>query len=140
MVSLVSTPYWRFGLFCFVALLQVQYLVSRWGTDPNSLGCYSYDLVGKPNDVYDKLRAPLGNLFFGGEAVSLDNQGSVHGAYSAGVMAAENCEKYLLEKQGPMEKLPLASVSHEMLEALVPLQISRMWFVFGQLVLATWWL
>jgi len=106
--------------------LQVQYLVSRWGTDPNSLGCYSYDLVGKPNDVYDKLRAPLGNLFFGGEAVSLDNQGSVHGAYSAGVMAAENCEKYLLEKQGPMEKLPLASVSHEMLEALVPLQISRM--------------
>ena len=70
--------------------------MSRWGTDPNSLGCYSYDLVGKPTDVYDKLRAPLGNLFFGGEAVSLDNQGSVHGAYSAGVMAAENCESYLL--------------------------------------------
>ncbi|WVY94087.1 hypothetical protein V8G54_033175 [Vigna mungo] len=104
----------------------VQYLVSRWGTDPDSLGCYSYDLVGKPIDVYDKLRAPLGNLFFGGEAVSLDNQGSVHGAYSAGVMAAENCEKYLLEKQGPVEKLRLASVTHEMLEALVPLQISRM--------------
>ncbi|KAK7388228.1 hypothetical protein VNO78_23039 [Psophocarpus tetragonolobus] len=26
---------------------------------------YSYDLVGKPIDVYDKLRAPLGSLFFG---------------------------------------------------------------------------
>ncbi|KAG4975056.1 hypothetical protein JHK84_032172 [Glycine max] len=104
----------------------VQYLVSRWGTDPNSLGCYSYDLVGKPLDVYDKLRAPLGNLFFGGEAVSLDNQGSVHGAYSAGVMAAENCETYLLEKLGHAEKLSLASVRHEMLETLIPLQISRM--------------
>ncbi|KAH1196808.1 putative polyamine oxidase 4 [Glycine max] len=104
----------------------VQYLVSRWGTDPNSLGCYSYDLVGKPTDVYDKLRAPLGNLFFGGEAVSLDNQGSVHGAYSAGVMAAENCESYMLEKLGHAEKLSLASVRHEMLETLIPLQISRM--------------
>ena len=109
-----------------MGLLQVQYLVSRWGTDPNSLGCYSYDLVGKPTDVYDKLRAPLGNLFFGGEAVSLDNQGSVHGAYSAGVMAAENCESYLLEKLGHVEKLSLASVRHEMLETLIPLQISRM--------------
>ncbi|KAF5794650.1 putative spermine oxidase [Helianthus annuus] len=29
----------------------VQYLVSRWGTDPNSLGCYSYDVVGKPSDI-----------------------------------------------------------------------------------------
>ncbi|XP_060194696.1 probable polyamine oxidase 4 [Lycium barbarum] len=33
----------------------VQYLVSRWGTSPDSLGCYSYDLVGKPMDVYDRL-------------------------------------------------------------------------------------
>ncbi|XP_028768784.1 probable polyamine oxidase 4 [Neltuma alba] len=106
----------------------VQYLVSHWGTDPNTLGCYSYDLVGKPDDVYDRLRAPVGNLFFGGEAVSLDHQGSVHGAYSAGVMAADNCQRYLLAKQGHlMEKLPLVtSVRHEMLETAIPLQISRM--------------
>ncbi|KAK6912347.1 Amine oxidase [Dillenia turbinata] len=103
----------------------VQYLVSRWGTDPNSLGSYSYDLVGMPEDVYDRLRAPLGNLFFGGEAVSLDHQGSVHGAYSAGVMAAGNCKSYLLEKLGSLVKLQLASFREEMLEATVPLQISR---------------
>ncbi|KAL2333173.1 hypothetical protein Fmac_014386 [Flemingia macrophylla] len=103
----------------------VQYLVSRWGTDPNSLGCYSYDLVGKPNDVYDKLRAPVGNLFFGGEAVSVDNQGSVHGAYSAGVLAAENVERYISKSQGQQQQ-PLVSVRHEMLETLIPLQISRM--------------
>ncbi|RYQ99519.1 hypothetical protein Ahy_B07g087458 isoform B [Arachis hypogaea] len=107
----------------------VQYLVSRWGTDPNSLGCYTYDLVGKPEDVYDRLRMPVGNLFFGGEAVCMDDhQGSVHGAYSAGMMAAENCQRYLLEKLGHVQNnLPLVSVvRHEMLETTNILQISRM--------------
>ncbi|XP_014505323.1 probable polyamine oxidase 4 [Vigna radiata var. radiata] len=106
----------------------VQYFVSHWGTDPNSLGCYACDLVGKPDDVYERLRAPLGNLFFGGEAVSMDDhQGSVHGAYSAGVMAAENCQRHLLQKQGHRENLPLVSaVRHEMFETTIPLQISRM--------------
>ncbi|XP_062150884.1 probable polyamine oxidase 4 isoform X1 [Alnus glutinosa] len=105
----------------------VQYLVSRWGTDPNSLGCYSYDLVGKPEDLYDRLRAPLGNLFFAGEAVSVEHQGSVHGAYSAGVMAAENCQRHLLKKLGNMEKqkLPLVSIRDQILKDTVPLQISR---------------
>ena len=106
--------------------MQVQYLVSRWGTDPNSLGCYSYDAVGKPEDLYDRLRAPLGNLFFGGEAVSLENQGSVHGAYSAGVMAAKNCRRLLMERLGSLEMVQLISMRDEVLEATVPLQISRM--------------
>lgn len=104
----------------------VQYLVSRWGTDPNSLGCYSYDLVGNPEDIYDKLRAPLGNLFFAGEAVSVEHQGSVHGAYSAGVMAAENCQRHLLKKLGDMEKLEMVSIRGEILAEAIPLQISRM--------------
>ncbi|CAL2244505.1 unnamed protein product [Prunus armeniaca] len=104
----------------------VQYLVSRWGTDLNSLGCYSLDLVGKPGDIYDRLRAPLGSLFFGGEAVSMDHQGSVHGAYSAGVIAAEDCQRHLLNKFGRLEKLQHAYITDEVLEATVPLQISRM--------------
>jgi polyamine oxidase len=83
-------------------------------------------LVGKPEDLYDRLRAPLGNLFFAGEAVSVENQGSVHGAYSAGVMAAENCQSHLLKKLGNMEKLPLESIRDEILKDTVPLQISRM--------------
>ncbi|KHN39505.1 Putative polyamine oxidase 4 [Glycine soja] len=105
----------------------VQYLVSHWGTDPNSLGCYACDLVGMPDDVYERLRAPVGNLFFGGEAVSMDDhQGSVHGAYSSGVMAAENCQRHLLQKQGHMESLPLVpSVRHEIFETTIPPQISR---------------
>lgn len=104
----------------------VHYLVSRWGTDPNSLGCYSYDVVGMPGDLYERLRAPLGNLFFGGEAVSMDHQGSVHGAYSAGVMAAQNCQNYLLKQPGNLEKLQLVTLGHEILGTAFPLQISRM--------------
>ncbi|KVH92185.1 Amine oxidase [Cynara cardunculus var. scolymus] len=95
--------------------------------NPNSLGCYSYDVVGKPTDIYDRLRAPLGNLFFGGEAVSMENQGSVHGAYSSGVTAAENCRKLLMEKRGFLEKFQILSISDDaILEAAFPLQISRM--------------
>lgn len=107
-------------------MIQVQYLVSRWGTDPNSLGCYSYDVVGKPTDIYERLRAPLGNLFFGGEAVSMENQGSVHGAYSSGVTAAEKCRKLVMERRGFLEKFQIASFSTAILEAAFPLQISRM--------------
>lgn len=109
---------------CFY--VQVQYLVSHWGTDPNSLGCYSYDLVAKPTDVYERLRAPLGNLFFAGEAVSMENQGSVHGAYSSGVMAAENCKRHLNENLGSLEKMQFVSFREELIEATIPLQISRM--------------
>ncbi|MFQ6625507.1 hypothetical protein Gotur_004660 [Gossypium turneri] len=105
----------------------VQYLVSHWGTDPNSLGCYSYDPVGMAGDVYDKLREPLDNLFFGGEAVTEEHQGSVHGAYSSGVLAARNCENHLLERLGDFRKLQLISFSGDaLLEPIFPLQISRM--------------
>ncbi|KAM7497494.1 hypothetical protein LguiA_021908 [Lonicera macranthoides] len=69
----------------------IQWLVSRWGTDENSLGSYSYDRVGRPHNLYEKLRIPVDNLFFAGEATSIDYPGSVHGAYSTGTMAAEDC-------------------------------------------------
>ncbi|KAI3665213.1 hypothetical protein L6452_43836 [Arctium lappa] len=101
----------------------VQHLVSRWGTDLDTLGCYSYDAVGMPTDIYERLRAPLGNLFFGGEAVSMENQGSVHGAYSSGIMAAENCRRLLMERSGFLEKFKIMSFSDD---PEFPLQISRM--------------
>lgn len=77
-------------------------------------------------DLYERLRAPIGNLFFGGEAVSMDHQGSVHGAYSAGVMAAENCQRLLLNRVGIMRNVKVASFQVESLQAASPLQISRM--------------
>ncbi|XP_042040793.1 probable polyamine oxidase 4 isoform X2 [Salvia splendens] len=104
----------------------VQYLVSRWGMEPNIRGCYSYDAVGNSDDIYDRLRASVGNIFFGGEAVSVDHQGSVHGAYSAGVMAAENCERHLMQRMGTLERNPLVACREEIVEITVPLQISRL--------------
>ncbi|KAL2521972.1 putative polyamine oxidase 4 [Forsythia ovata] len=104
----------------------IQYLVSHWGSDPNILGCYSYDAVGNSDDIYDRLREPLGNLFFGGEAVSLDHQGSVHGAYSAGIMAAEYCQRHLMERLGSLERVPVVAFRDEIVEVPVPLRISRL--------------
>ncbi|XP_047335038.1 probable polyamine oxidase 4 [Impatiens glandulifera] len=105
----------------------IQYLVSRWGTDRDSLGCYCYDIVGKPEDVYERLRAPIGNIFFGGEAVSIENEGSVHGAYSAGIMAAENCRAHIMQKIGSIDKIKMVPLSNQVIEATtIPLQISRM--------------
>ncbi|KAH9287770.1 hypothetical protein KI387_031887, partial [Taxus chinensis] len=48
----------------------IRCLVSHWGSDSDSLGCYSYDIVGKPHDLYERLRIPVDNLFFAGEATS----------------------------------------------------------------------
>lgn len=110
-------------------LIQIQYLVSRWGTDPDSLGAYSYDLVGKPLDLYEKLQAPVDNLFFGGEAVSIDHPGAVHGAYSAGILAAKDCQRWcLLKKHGNVDLIKLVS-SEVKAEVETALQISRMWLI-----------
>ncbi|XP_062153379.1 polyamine oxidase 2 isoform X2 [Alnus glutinosa] len=81
----------------------IQYLVSRWGSDVNSLGSYSYDTVGKPHDLYDMLRIPVDNLFFAGEATSANYPGSVHGAFSTGLMAAEDCRMRVLERYGELD-------------------------------------
>lgn len=102
----------------------IHYLVSRWGTDKNSLGSYSYDAVGKPHDLYERLRVPVDNLFFAGEATSADYPGSVHGAYSTGLMAAEDCRMRVLERYGELDLFQ--PVMGEETPMSVPLLISRM--------------
>ncbi|KAK1388721.1 putative polyamine oxidase 2 [Heracleum sosnowskyi] len=101
----------------------IQYLVSHWGTDVNSLGSYSYDIVGKPHDLYERLRIPVDNLFFAGEATSMDYPGSVHGAYATGALAAEDCRMRVLERYGEVDLFQ--PVMGEDTPAFVPLQISR---------------
>ncbi|CAF2123774.1 unnamed protein product [Brassica napus] len=100
------------------AMAPVQYLVSRWGSDVNSLGSYSYDAVGKPHDLSERLRVPVDNLFFAGEATSSSFAGSVHGAYSSGQMAAEECMMRVLDL--------FQLVMGEEGPASVPLLISRL--------------
>ncbi|KAI5433260.1 Polyamine oxidase 2 [Lathyrus oleraceus] len=81
----------------------IQYLVSHWGKDINSLGSYSYDAVGKPHGLYERLRVPVDNLFFAGEATSVLYTGTVHGAFSTGTMAAEDCRMRVLERYGELD-------------------------------------
>nr|XP_015880626.2 polyamine oxidase 2 [Ziziphus jujuba var. spinosa] len=101
-----------------------QYLVSHWGTDVNSLGSYSYDTVGKPHDLYERLRVPVDNLFFAGEATSMNYPGSVHGAFSTGLMAAEDCRMRILERYGELDLFQ--PVMGEEAAVSVPLLISRL--------------
>ncbi|KAL2322431.1 hypothetical protein Fmac_026810 [Flemingia macrophylla] len=102
----------------------IQYLVSRWGSDINSLGSYSYDAVGKSHELLERLRVPVDNLFFAGEATSMSYTGSVHGAYSTGMVAAEDCRMRVLERYGELDLFQPAMGEEAPLS--IPLQISRM--------------
>lgn len=104
---------------------QIRYLVSHWGTDPSSLGCYSYDAVGKPHDLYERLRTPVDNLFWAGEATSQRFPGTVHGAFATGVMAAEECCRRFVEQNRDLELFQQPVMAEEAAD-YTPLQISRL--------------
>jgi monoamine oxidase len=64
-------------------------ICTRWFTDPWSRGGYS---AAKPGhaDARGVLAAPVdGRLFFAGEACSVEDFGTAHGAYLTGIAAAE---------------------------------------------------
>lgn len=67
----------------------IDYQITRWATDPFSLGSYSYNSVGAVPEMRQELAAPLGkSIFFAGEASHQDYFGTAHGAYLSGVRAA----------------------------------------------------
>jgi polyamine oxidase len=124
-LNLLPWAYYRANEIIFIFLnMQIKYLVSRWGSDINSLGSYSYDTVGKSHDLYERLRIPIDNLFFAGEATSISYPGSVHGAFSTGLMAAEACRMRVLERYGELDIFQ--PVMGEEATVSVPLLISRM--------------
>ncbi|CAM6030844.1 unnamed protein product [Sphagnum balticum] len=102
----------------------IQYLVSRWRTDPDARGCYSYDVVGKPHNLYAQLRMPVDNIFFAGEATSERFPGTVHGAFATGVMAGVECRERFTEWYQDLEIFH--PVRAEESELVTPLQISRL--------------
>ncbi len=62
---------------------------SAWGCDPHARGSYSYGKVGGTG-ARAALAAPVdGRLFFAGEACSINDYSTAHGAYRTGVAAAE---------------------------------------------------
>jgi monoamine oxidase len=63
--------------------------IHRWGIDPYARGAYSHALVGKA-DSRSVLAAPVDNrLFFAGEACSVHDYSTAHGAYITGIEAAD---------------------------------------------------
>lgn len=64
--------------------------VTRWRADPFARGSYSFLAVGSSPDDRRALAAPVGDrLFFAGEATSVDNPATAHGALTSGRAAAD---------------------------------------------------
>lgn len=65
--------------------------ITRWASDPFSLGSYSFMKVGATFDDYRSLAAPVEDqLFFAGEATNDKYPDTVHGAYLSGLREAKN--------------------------------------------------
>lgn len=72
----------------------IDYQITRWASDPFSLGSYSYNPVGAVPKMRQELATPLGNsIFFAGEASNEDYFGTAHGAYLSGLRAAQEILK-----------------------------------------------
>lgn len=71
----------------------VGYQITRWGSDPFTLGSYSYLPVGSTPKMRDDLAANINQtIFFAGEATNRLYPGTVHGAYLSGLKAAQDIQ------------------------------------------------
>ena len=69
------------------------HVITRWHNDPYALGSYSHLSPGVSIDNYQIMGKPVNNrLFFAGEATSLTDPATVHGAYLSGIRAAIEVE------------------------------------------------
>ena len=65
-------------------------LRTRWSTNENSFGAYSYTAVGTEMRHFEDLAEEIDNkLFFGGEHTEVDYFSTVHGAYLSGIREAD---------------------------------------------------
>ena len=69
-------------------------IVTRWGSEPFSLGSYSSIPPQATGKDYDTLAAPIGDrVFFAGEATSRSYPATVHGAFLSGEREARRISK-----------------------------------------------
>lgn len=65
-------------------------LRTRWGSNENSFGAYSFTAVGTEMHHFDDLAATVDSkLFFAGEHTEIDYFSTVHGAWLSGIREAE---------------------------------------------------
>lgn len=63
-------------------------IMHNWAGDPYARGAYSFLLHGS-DEAHEELSRPINNtLFWAGEAMSNENESTVHGAYESGLLAA----------------------------------------------------
>jgi len=63
---------------------------TKWQTNENSFGSYSFTAVGTEMQHYDDLAQEVNNkLFFAGEHTNADYFSTVHGAYLSGIREAD---------------------------------------------------
>jgi monoamine oxidase len=69
----------------------IDWQITRWASDPNARGSYSFDALGSTPKMRDALASPLGRrLFFAGEATNRDYFGTAHGAFLSGLRVAKD--------------------------------------------------
>lgn len=68
----------------------IQFLRTKWGSNINSFGSYSFATNGAGALNFDTLSNEVNNkLFFAGEHTESDYRGTVHGAYLSGIREAD---------------------------------------------------
>lgn len=59
----------------------VKHLIQNWSKEPYIQGSYSYSFDGNQKKIVENIKQPVANkIYFAGEALSIENQSTVHGA------------------------------------------------------------
>lgn len=73
----------------------LKHVSQNWSAEPYIQGAYSYTYAGSQKKIIQELNAPLaGKLVFSGEALSLENHSTVHGACESGFAAVRSLLEY----------------------------------------------
>ena len=64
-------------------------VISNWSIDPHFLCSWTAFKLGTPPDIIEKVRSPLGRLYFAGESLNKSHYGYTHGAYGSGAYIAD---------------------------------------------------
>lgn len=67
-----------------------KHIIQNWSREPFIRGSYSYDIKGDFEEIVGALSQPVSSqLYFAGEACSIENQSTVHGACETAYAAVE---------------------------------------------------
>lgn len=73
-----------------------KHLITSWGSDPYSIGAYSYIPIGSSDKDYKAMAQPVADrIFFAGEATTREHPSTVHGAFLSGQREAKRIRKLL---------------------------------------------